>query len=1395
MKFLRCAFIFFIFLVLFHFSPARAVIKISVCDGGIVTSGWTDPRASGPGVNVSGGCHNEYAFWDEGGGSGNGNVAPSGGGQRHVSANKASTVDSNKRPSPKKIPCDEAAGKSIDQVADPIILSSGAKVDTITDFRLPGEMGLKFERYYNSRFMCLDGVPCVGAGAWTTNLDYHLDPPSCEFDPDAGHNVCNPGLFFRPDGSRLYFRGGRSFSTQSASVSSGSATLTSNDDGTFTLRDEDARVLTFNSQGMLLAIKDSQGIGWTLSRPDSNTVVVTHTNGQSFSLAVINGSSAYGASKEIRVTDPAGNVYLYDSTTSAYDGLATPVSHLGNLNKVTLPGSPSTVLTYEYYPDAAAPVGTNGSYMLLKEVDYNGVAHDTTTYDSVGRATMSSLADGSERTSITYGSNATGPTATATNPLGHVSVYQYDGLGNLVSVQGAAALNCPATYASMSYDANGFMTSSTDNNGIVTKYTYDANGLLQQKIEAAGTSVQRTIDYVWDTASGVDRLLFVTVEGWSKTTYTYSPAGWLSSEAVTNLSNRGSANQTLTETYDRTLYANGLTHSLMVTHPSSGSRDTDVYTYDTLGRLVSMANGLGQAITYSNYNALGEPGTVVGPNGDRIDYTYDARGRVVSEITHPNGSTATWSYTYDGFGLPATQTDPDGKVTMWHRDGTTMRVDVVARTEKDGDSTETLSYNANGDVTSDVVQRGSDVGLSLHTSYDALGRRYQTTGMHGQLETYSYDANGNVVSITNAAGHIVRYQYDALNRVSKVVETGGGTLGAPSVSLPESNTTGSYTVSWSGIGSATSYTVQEQLNGGGWSTVYSGSATSKAIGDRVTGTYGYHARACNPGGCGNWGATSSVDVLLPPPAPSNVTVPATSSGGLTISWTSASTATSYTLEHQLNSGAWTGLYSGSATSDAITEVATGSYVYRVKACNTSGCGPYATSSAVAVTIPPSTAPGLSVPSISGTGSYTVSWTGVGGATSYMLQEQVNGGSWTTSYSGSAASAALTGKSNGSTYSYQVRACNAGGCGPWSGIQSVQIIFPPSAPTNAHQTMMGSPKVIYNRVLWDAMSSATQYDVKLDSSATLVYSGSDTSYLIESASFPDEPDGTHVAFVRACNAGGCSAWTKVPPYLMPAPPPLTGPSASSNGSYTLSWNSGGALVDYYVLQQQINGGGWSTVYVGSNLSNAFSGMADGTYGYQLQSCMVSTCGGPTPVFTVTVAHPPGTPASISVPGSSSGSVAVNWSGVGGATSYTLEHQKNGGAWGTVFSGNATSQAVTETSNGSYVYQVKACNAGGCSGYRTSGTVTVTLPAGPPMPTGAQITSVGSPKVVTYSATWNAVSGATYYEAKRNDSGAQVYSGTDTRFVIGKASPDVGPPYYSFSVRACNAGGCSGWAVGY
>jgi len=975
-------------------------------------------------------------------------------------------------------------------VGDPILAASGAKVEEVTDFALPGEMGLTYKRYFHSMPSGDRDQP-----GWYDNLDYSLDLVC-----GGTGTQCNAITLYRPDGSNVVFDGVYTQIGVHAQHNNGVASLTVNGDGTYSVQDENGLLQTYSDPGNhwadLTGVKDVSGIGWTLNRQfnsqtNTETIVVTHTSGAQFSRV-----TPYTAGSTRTVIDPAGNVYSYQMGSVDYA-------------QVTYPGTPAVVIQYKYGGFVVPYPTTQPDYqrMTLTEVDYNGTPYSYTSYDSKAVATGTHLGDGTETVSLNSDSNG----VHITNALGHTETQTFS-IQGLTSISHPAVATCGATVNSRSYDSNGYLSQTVDNNGNITHYNYAANGQLQTKTEAYGTSLARTTDYVWDANIWLNRPLSVTIEGLSKTTYTYTAENRVASESVTNLTGNGISGQTLTTTYGYTLYSNGMVQTKTVTHPSPNQADVDTYQYDALGNLTSVTNGLGQKTTYGNYNALGEPGFQTGPNGDTVEYTYDTGGRVLTKTTHPNNGSATWNYTYDGFGLTASVTAPDGQVTTWTRNAA-KRVTAITHNDKDGTSTESFGYDANGDVTQHTITRGSTTGLAENFSYDALGRIYQRFGQNGQSLTYAYDGNGNVLSITNAAGHMVSYQYDALNRVTKATESGGASplmpSMAPTINTPGSSATGAYAVSWNSISGATYYLLQEQFAGGAWSTVQNSSALSWSASGKGNGTYGYRVRACNVTGCSGWSATGTVSVAVPPPVP-GLSVPGTNAtGSYAVSWNSTNSATSYALQQQINGGGWSTVQSGAATGWNASGESTGSYGYRVQACNSYACSAWSATGTANVTIP---VPGLSVPATNGTGSYTVSWGGISGATSYVLQQQVNGGGWSAVASGAATSWNASGESTGN-YGYRVQACIGSGCSIWSATSTVSVTIPvPSVST---------------------------------------------------------------------------------------------PAYNNTGSYAVSW-SGISGASSYVLQQQVNGGGWSTVFNGAATSWNASGEGTGNYGYRVQACFGSGC---------------------------------------------------------------------------------------------------------------------------------------------------------------------------------------------
>lgn len=171
-----------------------------------------------------------------------------------------------------------------------------------------------------------------------------------------------------------------------------------------------------------------------------------------------------------------------------------------------------------------------------------------------------------------------------------------------------------------------------------------------------------------------------------------------------------------------------------------------------------------------------------------------------------------------------------------------------------------------------------------------------------------------------------------------------------SISVPSSIDGGStITVSWGtstdAEGNLEGYIVERQVDGGSWTQIYQGTATSTtntvAFG---TNTVAYRVKAYDAAGLeSGWKTSSTVTVTnnRAPGAPGSLTVPAVVRGGsnLAISWTAASDSdgnlSGYELERQVDGGSWTQIYKGSAL--AYTDTITAGWntvAYRVRAYDT-----------------------------------------------------------------------------------------------------------------------------------------------------------------------------------------------------------------------------------------------------------------------------------------------------------------------------------------------------------------------------------------------------------------------------------------------------------------------------
>jgi YD repeat-containing protein len=187
---------------------------------------------------------------------------------------------------------------------------------------------------------------------------------------------------------------------------------------------------------------------------------------------------------------------------------------------------------------------------------------------------------------------------------------------------------------------------------------------------------------------------------------------------------------------------------------------------------------------YGAANQIGQL-THAGNGMYRTFNVYDAQGRA----THTQHVMDDWSYTYattygypqgqgvSGAGTVVThQTFPDGEHVDYTYDAGDQQQQIT--TTPAGGSPQpvvkSVLRNARGQITQ--VTYGNDVS-QFHTYNDASDLRLHqiSTGTNGNLQsyTYTYDANGNLTSLTDGADSsqsITNLTYDSLNQL-----TGGQT--------------------------------------------------------------------------------------------------------------------------------------------------------------------------------------------------------------------------------------------------------------------------------------------------------------------------------------------------------------------------------------------------------------------------------------------------------------------------------------------------------------------------------------------------------------------------------------------------------------------------------------------
>ncbi|MBZ0160622.1 MAG: DUF6531 domain-containing protein [bacterium] len=621
--------------------------------------------------------------------------------------------------------------------ADPVDLSTGIFILTQTDLVLPGRIPVSLTRTYRSG----DTAPgSFGIGTTLTFDDVLLQTASTVLTYAYEGNA-RTQFFKQPDGSYINttipaFRGAR---------------ITTNPDGSRSLRYRDGQTLRFDSFGLLIEVRDRSGNAVSIERQvEYNPTAIRDPGGRAISISwVILARDRVNAA-----TDPLGRTVRYE-----YDGS-------NRLTAITDPAGGRTTYTYD------------ASSRMTSITDPRGITFLRNTYDANGRVCRQQLADGGLFTiyyvtadlattapaqQLLTEAAAGGPITQApcsatpsssqvvatvlVDPRGHPTTHRFNGAGLRTAISDALGQTTLFEYEPLS----NLLTATTDPLGRVTRFTYDA-GNVTSITDPQGHV--RTFTY----EPTFNRLTRLTDPMGNVTTFAYNATGNLTSLA-------DPLGQTTTMTSNAfgqpTATTDALGHTTRFEYDASGNLSTitdplgnvSTRTYDAVSRLLTQTDPRGKATTFT-YDPLNRLSSLADPRGGVTRFTYDGNGNL---LTVTDALNHTITHTYDSMDHLASRTDPMGAVETFTYDG---NGNLVRTTDRTG-HTATFSYDALNRRTTSAFADGTTTGFV----YDTVGRLVQaddSADPHRPI-TLAYDPLDRLVSETTGLGTLA-YDYDPLGR-------------------------------------------------------------------------------------------------------------------------------------------------------------------------------------------------------------------------------------------------------------------------------------------------------------------------------------------------------------------------------------------------------------------------------------------------------------------------------------------------------------------------------------------------------------------------------------------------------------------------------------------------------
>ena len=502
-----------------------------------------------------------------------------------------------------------------------------------------------------------------------------------------------------------------------------------------------------------------------------NTSSITNALGQTVSWANYNGLGQPG-----RYTDLNGVItdYVYAPNSN----LLSSTQHLAGGDRVT---------TYAW----------NNNHQVT-DVTYADGRVDRYRYNAAGRLNQQGNA-ANEFVQFNFDvPSYTATTVSARNvPINSGGIPVAVAAGNFVATRrmdplGRAYIDTGNNGQSVTYtyDKNGNLATRTDAAGRVSRYTIDSLNRLSQFTAADGGIAMNTFDSRGNLTLVTDPRNLVTSYGYNgfgqktsqaspdtgTTSYSYDGAGRLANETHANgttfayaydklgrIATRTSGGVTETFGYDQGVYGMGRLTSV------SDASGQIAYTYSDDGHLVRQVNNIaGNTLTTQwAYDAVGRLSTMTYPSSMALGYDYDAQGRLI----RIRSGIAGWATVADSFLYQPAK----NQRYAWRFGNQQIRWKVQ---DADLRLTELIGWGAQGTDFSynntDTLLGINDWGFSLQTStfsYD-LNDRLAGVARSGDNQSFTLDSVGNRLGQVRSG---LSYTYTMNPASGRLASIGGAT--------------------------------------------------------------------------------------------------------------------------------------------------------------------------------------------------------------------------------------------------------------------------------------------------------------------------------------------------------------------------------------------------------------------------------------------------------------------------------------------------------------------------------------------------------------------------------------------------------------------------------------------